>query len=410
MYQNMKKILIVNDAFPPHSSGGAHTVAFLHAKGLCERGHTVQVFTTTQKREEVGTRVYEGVSVRTFYTDYHPRWWAYKSLNNRKITKEFEVGLKAFNPDIVHFHNIHLYFSYHCIAIAKKSGAKVFLTVHDVMSFAYQKLHTFIDYTSTAIPTSFDYHVPWYVNLKDARLRYNPLRNFIIRKYLKQVDQIFSVSEALEQALADNTISGNVSVVHNGIDSERFRNCPPHDEPTVLFVGRFTPDKGRDVVLRAFAKVVAQIPKTRLVVVGFPVGQQEPAMEQLIDALNIRKNILLLPPVPYLQMPEYYCKASVVVVPSIIFDSFPTANLEAMAAGKPVIATCFGGSREVVEDGTTGFIINPLDVENFAQKMLVLLRNTEEATAMGTAGLARVRAVFTLKRQLEAYSESYSRV
>ena len=405
---SMKKVLIVNDGFPPRGWGGANTIAYLHAKGLLERGFEVQVFTTTQdKNMPIGASMYEGISVHTFYTDYLPRWWAYKSLNNRELTKAFEKELKAFSPDIVHFHNIHHYFSYRSITIAKRSGAKVFLTAHDVMSFAYQKLHNFIDYSSTAIPTAFNYHVPWLVNLKDARLRYNPLRNFIIRRCLKQVDQIFAVSEALKQALADNGIKGNVSVVHNGIDSERFKNCPPHNEPTVLFVGRFTPDKGRDVTLRAFAKVVEEIPEAQLHVIGFPVGQKEPVMDALIDELDIRKNIVLHPPVPYPQMPEQYCKASVVAVPSIIFDSFPTANLEAMAAGKPVIATCFGGSCEVVENGVTGFIINPLDIDLLAQKITTLLQDEALAARFGAAGRTRLTKEFSLERQLAQYGKFY---
>ncbi|MDO8548061.1 MAG: glycosyltransferase family 4 protein, partial [bacterium] len=101
------------------------------------------------------------------------------------------------------------------------------------------------------------------------------------------------------------------------------------------------------------------------------------------------------------------CKADVVVVPSIILDSFPTVNLDAMASKKPVVATCFGGSPEAVEDGVTGFIVNPLNIENLAQKILFLLEHREEARAMGERGYERVKKHFTLAHMLKAYCAYY---
>jgi glycosyltransferase involved in cell wall biosynthesis len=96
-----------------------------------------------------------------------------------------------------------------------------------------------------------------------------------------------------------------------------------------------------------------------------------------------------------------------VVVPSIIFDSFPTVNLEAMAAGKPIVATCFGGSREAVVGGKTGYIVNPLNIEDLAQKMLYLLQNSQEANAMGERGKNTVREHFTALHMLDAYCSYY---
>jgi len=413
-----RKILIVNDGFPPSSWGGANTIALLHARGLRERGYEVKVFATTRVRAEDGWTEYDGLPVRFFYTDYHPRWWAYRSLYNREVLGAFGAELAAFAPDVVHFHNLHQYFSYHAIALAKRSGAKVFLTAHDVMSFAYQKLHHFIDYSSTAIPRTFRYRIPWQVNLRDARKRFNPLRNPLIRFYLRKADQVFAVSDALRQALEENGIRGNVSVAYNGLAAESFGKYFDKESfaeslglsgtKVVLFVGRFTPDKGRDVLLRAFARVAERVSAAKLLVVGFdPAKQQEPVMEQLIDELGIRSRIVFVPHSAHEDIYKYYRLADVVAVPSIIFDSFPTANLEAMAAGKPVVATCFGGSFEAVEDGKTGFIVNPLDMEMLAEKLAYLLQNEEQAAVMGEAGLKRLRENFSLEKQLSVYEGYY---
>jgi len=415
----LKNILIVNDHFPPTHWGGSNSVAFLQAKGLRERGIDARVFATTQdENEKRGWREYEGVPVRIFYTDYHPRWWAWLSLYNPQVLGEFEKELRALAPEVVHFHNVHHYFSYHTIVLAKRTGARIFLTAHDVMSFAYQKLHNFIDYSSTEIPLSFNYQVPWRVNARDARKRYNPLRNLIIRWYLRKLNQIFAVSTALKQALSDNGIVGNVVVVPNGVDVSVFeqpfdvaslrRELSLGGAPVILFVGRFTPDKGRDVLLRAFSRVKAEVSGAKLLVVGFNADRRnEPAMWKLIEALGIEKDIVFVPAVEYIHMHKYYRVADVVAVPSVIFDSFPTANLEAMAAGKPVVATCFGGSREAVVDGVTGFIVNPLDVENLASKLTSLIFDPKTYKVFGEAGLARLKNKFSLEKQISAYENHY---
>lgn len=414
-----KRILIVNDGFPPDTWGGAATIALLQARGLREGGHDVRVFTTAWKEGIVsGPREYDGIPVYVFPTRYHPRWWAYRSLYNPDVLPAFRRELEAFSPEIVHFHNVHHFFSYHAIAVAKRSGAKVFLTAHDVMSFAYQKLHHFIDYSSKEIPRSFNYRMPILTNLKDSRFRFNPFRNLIIRHYLRMPDRIFAVSDALKQALADNGIVGNVSTLHNGLDADA--SMKPFDEEalrkeldltgakTVLFVGRFTPDKGRDVLLRAFARVAKENEKARLLVVGFTADRtEEPVMWKLIDGLDLEERIHFVPYVSHDDIYKYYRISQVVAVPSVIFDSFPTANLEAMAAGKPVIATCFGGSSEAVEDQVTGYVINPLDEDVFSEKLSLLLRDEEKARSMGALGQQRLRDSFSLERQLEAYLSAY---
>jgi glycosyltransferase involved in cell wall biosynthesis len=88
-------------------------------------------------------------------------------------------------------------------------------------------------------------------------------------------------------------------------------------------------------------------------------------------------------------MAAYAC-SDVVVSPSIYLDNFPTVNLEAMAMKKPVIASCFGGSKELVFDGVTGYIVNPLNIEMFAERIIELLRDKEKAVRMGEAGYQRV--------------------
>jgi len=104
-----------------------------------------------------------------------------------------------------------------------------------------------------------------------------------------------------------------------------------------------------------------------------------------------------------------YRLADVVVSPSICFDSFPTVNLEAMAAGTPVVTTCFGGAGEAVIDGETGYVVNPYNIEALAGALARLLTDDALRCAMGHAGQERIRQQFTLQHQAEAMIEVYER-
>ena len=96
-------------------------------------------------------------------------------------------------------------------------------------------------------------------------------------------------------------------------------------------------------------------------------------------------------------------------MPSIYVDPFPTVVLEAMAAGKPVVATGFGGAREAVVDGETGYIVNPFDTEVFAEGLERLLRDSGLRREMGWRGRERVRRSFSLEQQVNRMVATYDK-
>ena len=123
--------------------------------------------------------------------------------------------------------------------------------------------------------------------------------------------------------------------------------------------------------------------------------------------LQIEKRIVSLGWLSGTELQKAYASAALVVVPSLSFDSFPTVNLEAMAAGKPVVATCFGGSREAVQDGVTGYIVNPFNVPVLAEKIVDLLQSVEKLNRFGHEGHERVLKEFTLEKQALEFEKYY---
>ena len=105
-----------------------------------------------------------------------------------------------------------------------------------------------------------------------------------------------------------------------------------------------------------------------------------------------------------------YFASDLVVAPSTYPDPFNLTLIEGMACGKPVIGSAFGAASEIVADGETGFVINPLDTRALAQAITDLLRDPSRRHAFGTAGQTRVREYFTLKQQADRMLEIYDEV
>lgn len=406
------KILVLSDDFPPEVAGGAGMMAFRITKEFLRQGNDVLVVSTTADKEKVGMSETDGIPVYRIYSKCHERWRQYRSLCNPIILREVRKIISKFNPDVVHAHNVHMHLSYASLSMVRHFGAKVFMTAHDIMSFYPGTFTEFINPNDLSFPTVFDYRVTALMLFKKFRLRYNPLRNFFIRRILKQIDGVISVSEALKEALSQNGL-GNIAVIHNGIDvagwsisyeeAESFKrsfNCEGSD--LVLFGGRLSGAKGGDLILRAMQGVVHRAPSAKLLVVGRK-DSYAGRMEKKAKSLGLGDKVVFTGWLSEEGMKKAYASATLVVVPSVCFDSFPNGNLEALAAARPVVATCFGGSREIVRDGENGCIVNPFNVPALAGAITDLVLNKEKAQRFGKAGHNLVVEKYSIEKTAKIY-------
>lgn len=397
------KIVFLQDDFPPQSFGGAGFSTYDLAVGMKKAGHEVFVITTCRSRDEAGESNYHGLKVFRIASDYHARWRAYLSVYNPRAVRQAKELLKKIEPDIAHINNVHFYLSYHCFALAKKYARRVVFTARDVMSFNFGKLQTrqYIEY--------FDYRTTWRDHLKQAKSRWNPLRNFFIKKYLTYADRIFAVSDALRRALEQNGIT-HAEVMHTGIDTAlwragtegaaRFRiEHGMEDKKVILFGGRLNEAKGGGKTLEAMAAIVKDVPDAVLLVIGKIDGYTD-EMRKKAGELGIEKNLVFTGWMERAEMKNAYASADVVLVPSICFDSLPRVVLEAMASGRPVIGTCYGGAKEVVVDGITGYIVNPMHPQEISGRAIDLLKNPKKAETFGKAGYERMRTEFDLDEKV----------
>jgi D-inositol-3-phosphate glycosyltransferase len=169
----------------------------------------------------------------------------------------------------------------------------------------------------------------------------------------------------------------------------------PAGDPMVLFVGRIQPLKGLPVVVEALAEVTGgggRLASTTLVVVGGPSGPYGPAERARIDRHITRHGLAgrvrFVAPQPHEMLSSFLRSADVCVVPSRS-ESFGLVALEAEACGVPVLASAVGGLTTIVDDGRTGFLLDPHDARAWAARLTELLGAPERAAAHGRAGARR---------------------
>lgn len=186
-------------------------------------------------------------------------------------------------------------------------------------------------------------------------------------------------------------------IVHCGVEPGRYRadadRAPGRD---VLFIGRLAAAKGVPVLLEAFARARAAFPDARLTLVGD--GPARAALEDRCRALGLGDAVRFTGYLSQDEVAAELSRADLFALPSFA-EGVPVVLMEAMATGIPVLATRIAGIPELVEDGVSGRIVAPGDVEGFAGAMTALLADPAAARALGAAGRARVAAEFDIDRE-----------
>jgi spore coat protein SA len=219
-----------------------------------------------------------------------------------------------------------------------------------------------------------------------------------------QLDAVVTCSEYLKNTFApkSSAIARKAHVIYNGVNTKLFYPREDMREPqTILFVGRFDPEKGILELIQAYARVLQQHPETRLVIAGTTgFGQHAPndyvrEVESLADSIA-RKQLANILFTGYLHhdrdLPGWFQRATVFASPSIFQEPFGLVNAEAMACATPVVGSNRGGIPEAL--GDAGLLIDPENLEQFADCLSRILRDREYATKLARAGYERCRQQF----------------
>ncbi len=228
----------------------------------------------------------------------------------------------------------------------------------------------------------------------DAEKKYqrSPLLNQVLRDLLTEAGTITACSV---DTLADietfygKPFGGSAHVVHNGVRLEDFAISKPymHSRPYILGIGRLVPQKGFDVLIDAFAQ--ADLDVHDLLLAG--EGPERAALQYQIEKLGLQSRVHLLGRADRPTAVSLFQGCDWFVLPSRM-EPQGIVNLEAMAAGKAVIASRIGGVPEIVLDNETGLLVHPDDANALSIALSCLENDLNLRQRLGTAGRSRAQS------------------
>lgn len=228
--------------------------------------------------------------------------------------------------------------------------------------------------------------------------------------------RIIAVSHAVAHDLVHRygISADRVIVIQNGIDASAFAPQQPRasvlvelglrpEDRLIGIVGRMTPQKGHDLLLRALHLLAPRFPRLRCLIIGD--GPLEPWLKRQAQELGLTPHCIFMG--ARSDVADLLSVLEIAVLPSRS-EGLPFALLEAMALGKPVVATRVGGNAEAVEEGQTGLLTPPEDSDAIADALAFLLEHPDDAARMGELGRQRVREQFSLKRMVTELERVYT--
>ena len=409
------RILFLNDLHDPRI-GSSIRQMYHQAERLRELGHETAVVSTSQDQTQVGPTTIEGCEVFRLHSEYPTRFRAWVSLSNRRVLAPLREILRDWRPDVVHSQLVHGHLSYAALTEARRSGAGVVFTAHDSMTYCYQKLNCFHGGEANDWKLR-DYRAYWQKCIPCQRFRYRPGRNQVIRRvFARDVDRFTVVTDELGRAVRENgirvdrTINNAVRLkarLPNAKEVDAFRDRFDLQRKMVIAIGgRLHEEKGIVQLFRALAHLRAEFPALRLLVMGREEIYRD-GFESAVHELGVGDMVV---PTGWLDGNDLACayaSLDVMISPSICFETFGMLNLEAMELAKPVVTTTFGGCSEVVQDGETGFVVNPFHSSDLAECIGRLLREPQLRNRFGEAGRRRLEQHFTIERMTDEFLEEY---
>lgn len=242
------------------------------------------------------------------------------------------------------------------------------------------------------------------------------LRRRLAYRWVSRRATMVAVSEDLKRFVVEKVgiDSSRITVLYNGVDlpqatdpadieaCRRAMNLPDTDH-VVGVVGNLYPVKGHQYLIDAIPAVLEKCPDSSFVFAGR--GQLETDLKQQVNRLGLDKRVHFLG--LRQDIPRVLALLDVFVLPSLS-EGLSMAILEAMMAGKPVIATSVGGNPEIVTDEETGFLVPPRDSHALAERLVTLLKNRHLAAQLGEHGKRRAERQFSLQSMVNAYESLYA--
>jgi len=382
-------ICLISYEFPPMVGGeGSYTYGLF--KTLSELGYDVKVITTNFGIDEKFGIEEENV-IRVPTINKPP-------LRLFSFAKNSKKALASLNFDIIHYTNDYEF------VISKNVDVPTILTTHT--PYLAEKAFLMGELKFAEYLHYLSYRRPDFIKKR-------------LRILCGATDRIISVSNYVAKDIVNEykTPQNKIMVIPNAVDITKFnpnirdeeirkKQLGIHDERVILFVGRMDHIKGVSYLINAFSMLFRERQDVKLVLVGG--GPLQKRFESYVRKTHLRNSVIFTKGLREEELAQLYRTCHIFVLPSLI-EGFGIVLLEAMATGKPCIASMSGGPEEIIKHGETGFLVPPADSKALFEKLFILLEDEELLKKFGDAGRKRVEKMFTWEKVAKQTVELYGR-
>lgn len=238
---------------------------------------------------------------------------------------------------------------------------------------------------------------------------------WLVRSLLRRcADHVIVNSAAVAENILGRASDGAVSVIPNSVDDALFESVAdrqaarrhlrlPENSPIIGVPGTLRPMKGHPFFMRAASRVAAERPDVVYAISGSGDPEYEQQLRRMVGELGLTQSAVFCGRVD--DMRAFYAASDLICIPSRA-EPFGRVAIEALAAGKPVVATAVGGLREILDDGRTGILVPYADENRLSETLLSLLDDETHRVALGKAGREQAWSHY---RETQ-YAEAVSRV
>lgn len=384
------KILHLCVRFPP-APGGVETVVLSMCRELRKRGHDVEVYTSDLyteiplKRLEGPYNEIEGIPVKRFRA--------------RSLRGDFQYSLmpsmvrSVLNGrwDIIHAHS-YGFFPSHAGAMGGRARRGKFI---------FQ-------------PHFHPGGTTWGgEKRKKIRGFYD---DYAASRVLSVAKSIICVSEGEKKVAVEAGFpQEKITVVPNSVDLSRFEGLKTGSfkeryglDTFLLFVGRLAKNKGLEYLVKAMPEILKEFPDTTFILIGEDEGMKDRLSAQA-EELGVPENIKFMGALDDTEVSQAFLDCEIFVLPSE-FEAFGIVLIEAMASGKPVVATKVGGVPYVVKDGEMGVLVDYADSIQLTEAVKELLGDEARRTTMGQAGKVHVEKNYAIEKVVDRLEGVYREV
>ena len=385
------RILLIHNRYQSHAPSGEDIVFDDECQLLREYGH--EVITYERHNDDIKT-----------FSLWQKASLLWKTTWSKVSYCEIRDLIRRKKPDVAHFHNTFPLISPSAYYACQDGDVPVVQTFHNFRFFCPSGLF----YNNGHLCEECLQHGPWrsvkfgcYRGSKVQTLPLAAMLWFHQRKdtWTRQIDVFIALTEFAREKYIQAGLPADRIVVKTNFMNNPPEPCYEHQE-YAIFLGRLSPEKGVETLLAAWKKLT-NVP---LKILGD--GTQRAELEDIVKKERLF-NVEFLGILPHAEAMQWLQNSHFLVLPSVVYESFPLTIREAFACGKTVVASRLGAMAAIIEDGRTGLLFEPGNPDDLAAKVCQMMENEDAVIKMGKAARAEFEAKYTAERNYEILMEIY---